>query len=172
MLNIAIQSQSHEASEYLEQVRQSFPGTLAEAGHEIAGQMEQMFRKTTDTWSNPPQFSSTVEESLFGTEVETGTDDQVYAWVNDGTPEHRIAVRYAQWLVYPQGYITKTVPRRLGSRPGGHFGDLVFRKAVHHPGAAPRHFDEVIAEQIEITGAAIVEHALEQVIDKEVGSGL
>ncbi len=74
--------------------------------------------------------------------------DEVYGYINNGTEPHEItAIRKHALRFYTGGFVAKTAPGSLGSRPGMEGGETVFRRGVHHPGTAPRGWDILIEQE-------------------------
>jgi hypothetical protein len=104
------------------------------------------FAKTYATWDNKPPFTKTIKATGLNVEGEVFTTDQVYAWVNNGTPPHLIPKAGPGLLAFSEGYTAKTMPGVLYSRSGGSFGNKVIGvMQVHHPGTKPRLFDKAVA---------------------------
>lgn len=123
------------------------------------------FDVTTQTWRNRPTF--TIEEQPGQRTI--STDDDVYRYVNDGTPAHPIAPKNGKALAFRWGgkgsYSPKTAPRVIGSSGGGASGGIVKLKSVQHPGTEARNFDEVIAEKWEEKLPVTVQRAIDAEVD-------
>ena len=98
------------------------------------------FGVTTQTWSERPTFRIIKRPG----EREVSTDDQRYAWVNDGTRPHIIRARNGPFLHFRTGGRPKTIPRRIRSYKGSAGKTWVRTKWVLHPGTFAREFTEVI----------------------------
>lgn len=96
--------------------------------------------KTVKTWDDKPTF--TIEYSKDA--VTIGTDHQIYALVDDGSPAHIIRPRAAKRLKFQNKYRAKTTPGVIGSKKGGPSGDVVTASVVKHPGFQARKFIEKI----------------------------
>jgi len=115
--------------------------------------MKQDFEKTTKTWKHKPKFEKSISLKQPGPTVSVGTEDEIYEYVNDGTPAHKIpkvpkvkgALRF-RWGG-KGSYKAKTKPGIIGSTPGGPRGPWVSFKQVQHPGTKARKFDEVIQKK-------------------------
>lgn len=105
------------------------------------------FEKTTSTWEHGVEFPIEDRSSAGRLAMFTGTDDEVYAMVNDGTEPHIIRPVKAQVLAFPVGYKAKTSPGRISSGSGGASGLMAFAREIHHPGTKARHFDKAIADK-------------------------
>lgn len=101
------------------------------------------FEKTTATWKTPVKFEEQISLSG-GPQVEIFTLSKIYGYVDQGTRPHVIRPKKAKALRFQSGYKAKTTPGIIGSSAGGPFGDVVFSKAVNHPGNAPRNFSKEI----------------------------
>lgn len=123
------------------------------------------FGVTTQTWKKKPEF--TITETDDGRIV--GTDDEIYGYVNDGTPAHDITPKRGKILVFPWGgkgsYRPKTSVRTIGSTDGGSSGGIVKLKRVKHPGTDAREFDAVIAEKWREQFPQTMQRALDSEVD-------
>lgn len=115
---------------------------------------------TTQAWQTKPVFA--IERKV--AERIVSTNDEIYGFVNDGTPAHIIVPRGKKVLAFGAGGSPKTAPRVIGSRSGSRGGTIVHTRVVHHPGTEPREFDETIGKkwdrQLPVT--------LQRAIDSEV----
>ncbi len=100
------------------------------------------FDSTVKTWNEKPAFAI---ESPNSYERDIYTTDQVYAWVNNGTPAHEILPIRAHALAFMTGGQSKTQPNAIGSGAGMPGDNPVVVHRVQHPGIAARNFDEIIA---------------------------
>jgi len=120
--------------------------------HEMEREIRSEFEKTVESWDKKPKFQSEITLKG-GPAALVGTDDEVYGYVNNGTPPHVIAAKSGKSLAFqwrgPGSYRPKTRPRIIGSSAGGPTGDTVYPKAVQHPGTEAREFDKTI--QIKMT---------------------
>jgi hypothetical protein len=102
------------------------------------------FQVTTQTWNTRPEF--TVERKT--AERIVSTQDEVYGYVDEGTPKHEISPKPGGMLVFGTGGSPKTRPLAIGSTRGRQGGVIVHtRKPVHHPGTKARQFSDVIKEK-------------------------
>jgi len=138
---------------------------------EIAEGMQDDFEKTTKTFEHPVEFVIHLSLSKGLMLAETSTTDEIYAMLNDGTPEHLITARNAPNLVYKKGYTSKTVTRWIGSRQSAYAGPTRRRKAALHPGTKPREFDSVIQEKWQPIAQSRLEKAMRRAADKS-GHGI
>lgn len=118
--------------------------------HKAERDIKKDFQATVATWEHKVEFESMVSLSGGGPTVVVGTNDQIYSYVNNGTPEHDIPVSDPDGqIMYEIGFTPKTVPGVIGSGQGGKFGPKhKHGQMVHHPGIVePRKFDEAIQEK-------------------------
>lgn len=116
---------------------------------------------TVQTWQTKPVF--TVERKT--AERIVSTDDEIYGWLDEGTPKHDIPPKPGGMLVFSTGGSPKTAVRVIGSRSGSRGTNIVHtRKIVHHPGTKPRLFAETIGKKWDKQLPVIMQRA----IDSEV----
>lgn len=111
----------------------------------VAKEAKRLFDSTTRSWSRRPKFY--IKDSYGSDFIEIGTDDELYAMINDGVPAHVIIARGGRRGVmsFQREYSAKTSPRVIGSRSGGKSGNVVTTNFVWHPGIDPREFaDEIM----------------------------
>lgn len=101
------------------------------------------FETTVETWENPPEF--TIEEKP-GERI-VGTDNEVYGFVNNGTPPHIIVGKPGKGLAFSPGGRPKTTPGVIGSTSGSRGSGVIVRPRVNHPGTEARNFDQAIAKK-------------------------
>lgn len=99
---------------------------------------------TTRTWKHRPAFTIDREDGLKRT---VATDDEVFGYVDEGTPPHLIVAHGPGPLVFGVGGHAKTTPRVIGSKAGGKGVTIVRARAVHHPGTAAREFTETVKDK-------------------------
>lgn len=116
---------------------------------------------TTRTWEHRPEF--TIEKGEGRRTV--ATDDEVFGYVDEGTPAHIITAKSANKpLTFGVGGSPKTAPRVIGSRAGTRGGTIVRAQVVHHPGTAAREFTETIKEKWD----DLLPDAIQRAIDSEL----
>ncbi len=120
------------------------------------------FNKITATWRHKPSFM--VQEylslGLDDMSVTVSTDDEIYAYLNDGTE-----VRYATMT---PGFISKTEPDWIGSRTGN--GGLWFVSTYSpKPGIEARKWDKAIAEDRQAKFQRNLERAVMRGLRKHFG---
>ena len=105
---------------------------LVQVGKEIT----QDFEKTTQTWTDKPEFQTLTDDNP--PSVLVGTDDLIYKFVSGGTK-----VRYAT-MTNP--FQAKTQPGVIGSRAG--VGGMLFISKKHpRPGIKARKFEQTIQKK-------------------------
>lgn len=129
----------------------------AQAGA-VALAVKRDFESTTKTWDHSVEF--TMEYSA--QEITVGTDDELYALVNNGASSHTITPRRARSLVFQPGYKAKTSPGVIGSKSGGKSGDPIQVPSVSHPGFQARAFDEAIAKKHDLDFGDAIDKAIAQ----------
>jgi hypothetical protein len=112
---------------------------------ETSLEIKQAFEATVASWNEQPKFI--VERDGTGYQRLIYTVDQIYEWVNNGTPPHEILPIRAQALRFFTGGMAKTKPGALSSGPGMLGGNMVFAKMVNNPGITARDFDAKIQEE-------------------------
>jgi len=105
------------------------------------------FEKTTRTWVKKPKFTVSVKREVNALLVDTGTDDEIYGYVTEGTRPHIIRARNAPRLLFRFPSVAKTQPNVLRSGPGKTGSQWASKLEVHHPGTEARNFHVVIAER-------------------------
>lgn len=101
------------------------------------------FDVTTQTWTKRPEFTIDSEPG----KRTISTDNEIYGYVNDGTPPHPIVAKNAPTLVFGVPFKAKTAVRVIGSGAGSKGATIRRPKAVQHPGTDAREFDQVIKEK-------------------------
>lgn len=138
---------------------QAVEAGLDQAASEIQGK----FLEPTRSWDRQPNFSID-REPLKRT---IGTDDQLYAWLNEGTRERDIFAKPGRVLkIQPRS--SKTTPFNFTGRDGGSSGEVYYAKKVHIKGIEPRGWDELI-EYIyssEFSGGGRLSQILQERIDQ------
>lgn len=126
-----------------------------------------LFARTTATWDRQPQFQTYTRIEPKEIELVVSTTDKIYSWLNYGIKAHKIKVRHAQVLAYPEGYDPKTIVGRLDAVFGGSEGPVLWHgQEVTHPGIKPRRFDMLVAKELEKRfeelGAYVIDPILEE----------
>lgn len=131
--------------------REVFRHALERVG---AGMLRDL-EKTTATWEHKPKFRISTSAAKSGggaLMVEAYTDSEIYGFVVKGTKPHEIwAGIYTgksnkKVLAFASAFSPKTTPGVIGSVAGHRGATDTFRPMVHHPGTAPRKFDEIIQQ--------------------------
>jgi hypothetical protein len=103
------------------------------------------FAVTVQTWNDKPLFAIT-SPTVYTREI--GTDDAIYAMLNEGTKAHEIFPKPGKILVFGTPFRSKTLPRQIASGPGSKGKQKVIsRHGVHHPGTDARQWDTTIADK-------------------------
>lgn len=112
-------------------------------------QMKRLFEQTVVGWSRPGEFLQSGHNWTSEVAVRVYTRSSVYAYVNNGTPPHRIPKSGFKFMRFRPGYSAATSPRVLSSRKPSSFGSYVtaFSIPMHH-GIKARDFDVEVAEQV------------------------
>lgn len=133
------------AQKYKDLARQ-MPSVVEAELYSIAADAQKDFEKTTETWSNKPEFY--IDERPRSLAVVT--DDEIYHFVDKGTKPHKIPVGDKGFLAFRGGYQAKTTPRVIASRQGGASGGYVYTtKTIDHPGTEAREFSKIIHDKWE-----------------------
>ena len=127
----------------VESCAKEIKAALKDEGRDVVKEYE----KTVATWKKKPKFESIVDVSGGDAAVLTGTDSEIYGYVDEGTRPHIIRPVRASRLRFKSGYKAKTQPRKIGSQAGGAFGDTVYAMQVRHPGSKAREFSPTIQKR-------------------------
>lgn len=101
------------------------------------------FGVVTQTWKHKPEFTIDRED---GRRV-VATDDEIFGFVDEGTPAHTITARNSPVLTFGVGGSPKTTPKVIGSKAGTKGSAIVRKRSVRHPGTTARDFSETIARK-------------------------
>lgn len=117
-------------------------------------------REIVNTWKNKPRPSAKKEQGAgfvallirpvaMGGFLRTGiAGDKLWAWLSNGVRGHPIVPKKAKALKFKSGFLAKTMPNRVISRPGGYMGNDIFTKKVDWPGIEPRNFEAAMLKDI------------------------
>lgn len=119
------------------------------------------FGVTVQTWAHGVSFQTEATE--LGGKV--FTTDEIYGYVNDGTPPHTITPKTASILRFAVGGSAKTAPKVIRSTAGSRGSQVVFARVVHHPGTEARQFDEVIWKKWDGQYAVLMQRAIDSAVD-------
>ena len=144
--------------------------------HKVEREMKKDFKDTTETWEeHDPKFESLVAMAPNGPEVMVWTDDEIYGYVNNGTPEHIITAKTKKAMTFNWDgygtYVPKTTPNVIGSVQSSVAQNQVYFAAVVHPGTEARNFDKVIQEKWQPKFKDYCEQALRE-FKNESGHGV
>jgi hypothetical protein len=143
---------------------------MKKAVDKSAGLVLKDLESTVRTWVTKVVFDVTITQQGDDYGVTAGTDNQIYAWVNDGTKKHVIRPKRSPYLVFSSGYKAKTRVGIIGSQEGGSFGGDVFsRRAINHPGFPGRKFVDRIQQRRQVTVAQEISQSI-AVIARKQGS--
>jgi hypothetical protein len=113
------------------------------------------FKKTTATWKHKPTWYATRR----GTIWYIGTKDEIYGYVDNGTPAHDIPMKPGGPMLayFKTGFKPKSRVMDIASYTGAS-ANRNFRKSklVHHPGTKARKFSKYIAKEWEKRFAKMV----------------
>ncbi len=113
---------------------------VEEAMQEAADEGIALYEQCTSTWSKQPHFEATAVKDGYI----IGTDDEIFQYVDEGTPPHIITPKRAKVLAFGAGGTPKSQPGVIGSRGGSRGSTKVFAHLVHHPGTEARNFTELV----------------------------
>lgn len=134
---------------------------LTNALNGVAKDVQIDFKTTTQSWEHKPSFPI---QSPSAYRRIVSTDDEVYAFVNDGTRPHIIRPKGGGVLVFRTPFRAKTVPNQIASTAGSVGATNAIARVVNHPGTKARNFDKAIQEKWEKRFAVIMQRS----IDSEV----
>jgi len=119
------------------------------------------YQKTVKTWTHKPKFYTTRR----GADWYIGTKDEIYGYVENGTPEHDIPMKSGGPMLayFKTGFKSKTLVNYIGSLPGATANrNFRRRKVVNHPGTKARNFSKEIAEKRMKQFAKLVRQAIRE----------
>ena len=137
----------------------AFKSAIDEGSKDSAKEMQQLFDKTTETWSRETKPFSYIYYTAWPVKatkakLEMGVQyKDVYAnapiwqWIDEGTRPHIIKAKYAKTLAFPSIFRAKTKVNTVASYKGAHGGKTVFRQQVRHPGTRARRFTAAIQKK-------------------------
>lgn len=134
------------------------PDAVTKGMDDAAEAVKADFEKTTQGWEHSVTF--TIQKQ--GTDRTITTDDEIWGYVDKGTPRHVIVAKKARVLRFATGGRAKTQPGRITSGSGAKGGAVVFRPRVNHPGTKARLFTQQIAKLWRRGTAPFIRHALEE----------
>lgn len=157
----------------LRQLGERIPSVaMVNAARETERRIVRLLLQPTAAWSHRPSISAEV---IFhgGSDVELRVtiDDQIYAWVSQGTRPHVIRPKGQGYpLRFQAGYKAKTIPGSLTPSGGGPFGPQVAAFEVHHPGTQPRRFVETATDKVQPEIGKILKAEIEREMGRLLGS--
>ena len=143
----------------------AFDKPLDRAIKKIGGSMLSDYELTFQTWDHKPVFTMVFERRLGARRVTVGTDDEIYGYVERGTPPHTIRPRRAKYLRFREAYGRKTRVGNLRSYRGGGVGRFVYRQRVRHPGTKPRDFTKLVVKNAKRIAAKEIQGTITATID-------
>jgi hypothetical protein len=112
--------------------------------------LESYFRKTTEGWQTPPEWSrrqTVTSHSIAMAVFASGPHADQYKLVNNGASPHSIRPRQQGGMLrFQPGYHAATKPHVLSSNAFSRFGNFISSMGVEHPGFEAREFDLAVAE--------------------------
>lgn len=124
------------------------------------------FQACVKTWNHKVEFEI-IKSLKGGPTVLIGTDDEIFGYVNNGTPKHDIPAQNPAGLFYADGYTPKTQVGVIGSGKGGKFGKIRGHgMIVTHPGIEARKFDVIIADKWRAKFKRLAEDAIRRGVEK------
>jgi hypothetical protein len=120
-------------------VQRAITGTLTQTAQDAQSDLE----KTTATWKRKVTFAITPIPDGF----QVDTNDEIWGYVDEGTPPHIIVPKHGKVLVFGPGARAKTTPRVIGSTAGARGGAPVKVRVVNHPGTEAREFSQALQEK-------------------------
>ena len=114
----------------------------------IANDMLLDYELTTATWKRNVKFEKEVNVTRDKQEILTGTDDEIYKYVDEGTKAHKIRPKKkGGTLAFPSEFVPKTQPGYMVASKGYSGGETAFAKEVNHPGTKARKFSKNIQKK-------------------------
>jgi hypothetical protein len=120
-------------------VARAITGTLTQTAQDA----QQDLQSTTATWKRKVPFIITPIPDGF----QVDTNDEIFGYVDKGTPPHVITPKRGKVLVFGPGSRPKTAVRVIGSTAGAKGGAPVKVRAVNHPGTEAREFSQALQEK-------------------------
>jgi hypothetical protein len=135
---------------------------ITNAMNGVAKDIQVDFKVTTQTFKEQVEFVIASPSAYRRT---ISTVNKIYAFLNDGTPEHDIFPKPGGILRFNTPFKPKTLPNRIASGPGSKgTTEVISKRGVHHPGTEARAFDKAIQAKWEKEFGVIMQRA----IDSEV----
>ena len=128
---------------------------MKEAATRTGTIVKAQYSRTVRTWRNKPTFTTTTSITNGRISTNTGTDNEIYGYINNGT-----SVRYA---VMTPDFVSKTEPRIVNSRAGaGGFSHFSFQNP--RPGIQARQYDVTIAKEQAKNIAKILQEEIDRAV--------
>lgn len=138
----------------IDKLRRAIKRATDDSAHEVLKD----FQATTKTWETDVTFTVKTD----GPNREIGTTNQVYKWVDEGTPPHDIYPKNKKLLRFGLNPVAKTVPGNILSRAGRPGSPMVFARKVRHPGTKARKFTETIRKRRQALLAKKIQDAVRE----------
>jgi len=144
----------------------AFKRVMRPKAQKIKNGIKADFNRGTSSWEHKVKWRATVSFAANGGfTIIVDTDDEIYGYVHDGTPPHEIAPVNSPYLIYLEGYNTKTEPGIIDSRSGGAYGDEIRNPyPVQHPGTEGRFFNILVKELWELPFYDELRQAMDEAI--------
>ena len=146
----------------------AFIEEFEKAAKAIAKEMKKEFEITTIGWKTDVKFEELISLGPTSIDILVATDNEIYGYVNNGTVPHVIAAKKGKTLAFrwggPGSYRAKTARGKQVHNPAGGqtSGNMIFPKAVQHPGTKAREFDKLIKKMFEKKFTRAMELALKK----------
>lgn len=131
----------------------------------------QDFDKTVRTWEKKPDFEREIKLGKGRKEASVTTENEVYGYVDEGTPPHVIRAKGGGMLVFNVPSSPKTTPNVIGSSQGSRGDTTVYAQEVNHPGTKARNFSITIKKKWEPRFGRMMQEAYYRGADKS-GHGI
>lgn len=127
--------------------------------------LQKSLERLTDNWKTKVKWVVTVEIQPNKIQILGYTENEKFAYVEEGTDSHTIVPKKASWLRFRTNYVAKTLPKpgRLNPSGGVSTGPEVYAKAVNHPGSEGRHLTKEVAKDFEPDFRRFVENIFRQI---------
>lgn len=145
--------------------------------------MKKDFKRSTTTWNTKPKFEWHKSFAKNVAEVNAGTNDPVYAVINDGrkgvghlkpfnykakgilVPGKGGKIKQGKALKFPRHSVAKTVPGKLDARKGER-SEYIYRKSVRQPDIKARNFDTSVLDIWEDKFVLLIEKAVDEILEE------
>lgn len=139
---------------------------LRDAGNRIGDKLKKLLQQPTSTWQHKPRMNKSVAVSNSTATIVISVNDEPYIYVSLGTRPHIIAAKNAKMLRFDRRTTPKTTPNSLTAGSGSKSGEMVFAKAVRHPGTRARNFHILAVKGVESSATKIIADEIEKELVK------